>query len=255
MIKKKDMSVAALFALKFAFFCIILALISAFIIFISVFTLKNETKKSSTKNGFVDADIISGTRTVILDPGHGGEDGGASGKNGALEKELNLEIAFILRDMLSAAGINVVMTRDTDILLYDRNADYMGHKKSLDLKARLEIAKSTPDSVFVSIHMNSFPNPKYSGLQVWYSPGCADSKLLAAKLQENVKNNLQPQNNRAIKQANSSIYLLDRAVSTAVLVECGFLSNENEAALLSEESYRQKLAFVIFASIMEHLEK
>ena len=236
------------FALSFAIFSLVLALIGAVLIIVSIFCfefIKEETD-------ILDVDVISLLPTVIIDAGHGGEDGGASGKNGSVEKDLNLDIAFKLSNMLRASGINVIMTREEDILLYDRNADYMGHKKSLDLRARLDIAKSNPNSVFVSIHMNSFGDARYKGLQVWYSKNTDGSKKLADTVQNYVRETLQNDNERKTKAANSSIYLLDRAVCDSILIECGFLSNTEEEALLLDESYRKALAFTVFAAIKEY---
>ncbi len=236
------------FALSFAIFSLILALIGALLIFISVFYFNVVKEKAS----ILDADATVLSPTVIIDAGHGGEDGGASGKGGSLEKELNLDIATKIANMLRASGIKVIMTRTEDILLYDRNADYMGHKKSLDLRARLDIAKNNPDSVFVSIHMNAFGDARYKGLQVWYSKNTAGSKRLADTVQNFVRETLQNDNDRKTKAANSSIYLLDRAVCDSILIECGFLSNSEEEALLLDESYRKSLAFTVFAAIKEY---
>ena len=133
---------------------------------------------------------------VIIDAGHGGEDGGASGSNGTLEKDLNLEMAFILRDMLTSNGVSVIMTRTEDVLLYDRSIDYHGRKKQLDLKARLQISDDNPGAVFVSIHMNAFPQKQYSGFQVYYPQGSEESKALADIIQNTVKALLQPDNLR-----------------------------------------------------------
>lgn len=249
--KKVKNSKSVYFALSFAFFSIILALVAAGLIFISV--LVYEHQSLMTFEGTVDADFLPSLPTVIIDAGHGGEDGGAIGKNGVVEKDLNLEIAFMLSDMLRASGMNVIMTRTEDILLYDRNVDFMGRKKSLDLKARLEIAKSVPDSIFVSVHMNAFPTEKYKGLQVWYSKNDSGSKQLADMIQEYVAAKLQPENSRATKKAGSSIYLLDRAVSPAVLIECGFLSNAEECEKLADENYRRQLSFVLFAAIRRYI--
>lgn len=236
------------FALSFALFSIILALVGAILIIVSVFCFGRIEKETN----ILDADAVYLLPTVIIDAGHGGEDGGASGKGGALEKELNLDIAFKLSNMLRASGVNVIMTREEDILLYDRNADYMGHKKSLDLRARLDIAKSNPNSIFVSIHMNAFGDARYKGLQVWYSKNTNGSKRLADTVQNFVREALQNDNDRKTKAANSSIYLLDRAVCDSILIECGFLSNAEEEALLLDESYRKALAFTIFAAIKEY---
>ena len=191
--------------------------------------------------------------TVIIDAGHGGEDGGASSAAGLVEKDVNLEISFYLRDMLRANGINVIMTREDDRLLYDRNVDYKGRKKKLDLKARLDVAENTPNAIFVSIHLNSYPQSKYSGLEVWYSPNNPLSLTLADTIHRNNQAILQPNNKRKAKMASSSIFLLDKATCPAVLVECGFLTNPAEAELLESSEYRQQLAFVIFSSIVDYL--
>ena len=194
------------------------------------------------------------TLTLIIDAGHGGEDGGAVGVNGEFEKDINLKIAFALRDMALSAGYDTVMTRTEDILLYDRNVDYKGRKKALDLLARVKIAQKYENAVFISIHMNAFPQEKYSGLQVYYSKNHPLSEEIAKEIQDGARANLQKENNRKIKPAGSNIYLLDRITLPSVLVECGFLSNFEECALLSSEDYQQKLALSIFLSVAKHLE-
>ena len=191
--------------------------------------------------------------TVIIDAGHGGEDGGASSAAGLVEKDVNLEISQILCDMLRANGVNVIMTREEDRLLYDRNVNYQGRKKKLDLAARLAVADNTADAIFVSIHMNSFTDERYSGLQVWYSPNNSDSLPLAELIRSENTTKLQPQNTRLCKEATSAINLLHKAKCPAVLVECGFLSNPDEAALFETHEYRQKVAFILFCSITEFL--
>ena len=191
--------------------------------------------------------------TVIIDAGHGGEDGGTSSASGLVEKDVNLSIAKMLCEMLRANGINAVMTREDDRLLYDRNVDFQGRKKKLDHAARLNIMQKSENAIFVSIHMNSYQDPKYSGLQVWYSQNFSDSIALAEKVQSNNKALLQPDNNRKIKAATSAIFLLDKAPCPAVLVECGFLSNPPEAAKFATEEYRQKIAFTLFGSIVDFL--
>lgn len=199
------------------------------------------------------AESIPQYKTVIIDAGHGGEDGGTSSTSGLVEKDVNLDISMMLCDMLRASGINVVMTRTDDRLLYDRNVDFKGRKKKLDLAARLAIADSTPDAIFVSIHMNSFTDPKYSGMQVWYSPNHPLSANLAEDIRSTNQKILQPGNNRKTTRATSAINLLHNAKCPAVLVECGFLSNPTDSAKFATEEYRQKTAFVLFCSIMDFL--
>ena len=193
--------------------------------------------------------------TVILDAGHGGEDGGASSASGALEKDINLAITMSLRDLLVASGVRVVLTRSEDILLYDKSVDYHGRKKALDLAARRKIAEETPYAIFVSIHMNAFPQTQYKGLQVWYSKNDPCSLTLAQSVQQLASEQLQPENDRRVKAATSSIYLLHHLRCPAILVECGFLSNPEEASLLATEEYQNKLAFLLFLAISDGMTK
>ena len=199
----------------------------------------------------VSTDSVSTPLTVVIDAGHGGEDGGALNADGSItEKEINLDVALKLRDLLLLGGIPVVMTRTDDRMLYDPDSDFRGRKKQLDLAARREIAEQTENCLFVSIHMNSYPDPRYHGLQVWYSPNHPASEATAKVVQELVHELMQPENNRHVKAAGSSIYLLHRLQIPAILVECGFLSNPEEAAKLNEESYRENLAFLLFLSVL-----
>ena len=231
------------FALEFAIFCIISALISL----ILIIPMMNFRLPLPSKSAGVSSQI-----TIVLDAGHGGEDGGCEGHR-LIEKDLNLDITLRVALLLREQGVNVVLTRDTDVLLYDINSDFEGKKKYQDVRKRLEIAQSQENPVLVSIHMNSFSQSKYSGLQVWYSKNNARSKILANLIQSGAKNELQPNNKRVIKEATSSIFLLHNATFPAVLIECGFLSNPEEARALGDAEYRQKLANVIFKSIMTYI--
>lgn len=191
-------------------------------------------------------------RCVVIDAGHGGEDGGTSSAAGLVEKDVNLSVAFALRDLLEAAGVPCVMTRTEDKLLYDRSINFQGRKKVLDLAARKTVADSTEDCLLVSIHMNAFPDVRYSGMQVWYGTEDGRSEGIAASIQASSLS-LLPDNRRKIKEAGSNIYLLDRATCPAVLVECGFLSNPAEAERLSDEEYRYLVATVIMGGILPHI--
>ena len=188
--------------------------------------------------------------TVIIDPGHGGLDGGASTEDGVLEKHLNLAVANKLKALFECAGVEVVMTRHTDIMLASPDST---HKKRDDLNARLHMADDYENCIFISIHMNKFPVEKYSGMQVYYSGNNEESAVLAQTICEKNAAFLQKDNKRAIKQADSSIYILDNIRVPAVLVECGFLSNNEEAALLQTDGYQNKLASLIFSATMDHI--
>ena len=188
----------------------------------------------------------------MIDAGHGGIDGGASANDGTLEKDLNLDIALDLDSALRSRGIRTVLTRESDALL--GKSDASSGKKMNDLKERVRIAQSAGECVFVSIHANKFSQSRYGGLQVFYSPDSEGGKTLAELIQSNVKRYLHPENERLPKESKNSIYILDKISSPAVLVECGFLSNGNDLALLKTDSYRKKLSFVICESVIEFLD-
>ncbi|MBQ7172832.1 MAG: N-acetylmuramoyl-L-alanine amidase [Clostridia bacterium] len=192
--------------------------------------------------------------TVVLDAGHGGEDGGATDARGRCEKDLNLAIVFLIRDYLKENGVPVILTRADDSMLYDKTSNYAGSKKRQDLERRVEICKSCENPIFVSIHMNSFPQSQYHGLQVWYSGNNGQSKILAESIQNQVKETLQPENERAVKKATDAIFVLQHLNCPAVLVECGFLSNPKEAEQLQDPAYQKVLAKEISLGILKSLE-
>ena len=199
-----------------------------------------------------DASVSAPDRiTVIIDAGHGGRDGGASTEDGVLEKDLNLAVAKKLKALLSVFDVNVVMTRESDVMYADESSP---HKKLDDLNARLDIVKENGNCVFVSIHMNKFPVEKYRGLQVYYSKNHEGSRALADMIQEKTAAHLQIGNARLTKAADSSIYILHNIEVPAVLVECGFLSNNEEAKLLQNEEYQASLTAVIAAAVLEFVE-
>ena len=192
--------------------------------------------------------------SVILDAGHGGTDGGAVGVSGVYEKDLNLAVTWELARLLREAGVEVILTRSEDTLLYGAEGDVPGHRKENDLKARLAVAEANPDAIFVSIHMNSFSQAKYAGLQVYYAD-TEGSRELALAVQDAVRTRLQPENKRVPHAATSSIFLLDKAVGRCVLIECGFLSNPEECQRLSQKDYQEELCFSIFCGMMEYIKQ
>lgn len=188
---------------------------------------------------------------VILDPGHGGMDGGAEG-NGITEKNVNLAIARKVREFCTLFGFEVQMTRETDTSIHDEGKNTIRAQKNSDLKNRLKLMTANPSSVTVSIHLNKFPQSRIRGAQVFYAPKSPGSEELAQIVQDNFRGLLQPENTRKIKKADSALFLLyNNTVTPAVLVECGFLSNPEEAALLSSEDYQDKVAFAICCSLLE----
>lgn len=241
-----------MFLLNFALFSVMLALACIFLfVFFQNFIKSEHNTAAYFSDGAILCRYEQNIVSLVIDAGHGGEDGGAVSSTGILEKDLNLRISLTLNDIFSVSGVNAAMTRTDDRMLY--NDASSGKKKSQDLKNRVLIAADYPDSLFVSIHMNKFAESKYSGLQVYYSKNNPESKTLADKIQSFTKEYLQPNNNRLTKEVGSGIYLLEHINTPAVLVECGFLSNETEAAKLNDPNYQKKLSCVIYAAVIDHL--
>ena len=191
--------------------------------------------------------------TIVLDAGHGGIDSGCVSVNGAEEKDINLSIMLKLRDMLEVTGLRVEVTRDTDRSIHDTGVTGLGNQKKSDMKNRLDIVNSFDDAVFVSIHQNQFTDPKYSGAQMFYPEGSEESEHLAAIMQRNFAALLQPDNTREIKPVGTEIYLLHNAECPAVMAECGFLSNPEEAAKLESDEYQTMVAFTVYKSLCDYL--
>ena len=193
-------------------------------------------------------------KIIIIDAGHGGEDPGAVATNGVLEKDLNLQISLEIGKALEEKGYIVVYTRTDDRLLYKEDENIKGIRKISDLKNRCKIAERYPGSIFVSIHMNSFGSSNYSGLQVYYSSSNQESQNLANSIQNKVVNDLQKTNNR-VPKSGKDMYILENVSNTAVLVECGFITNNEELKKLSEKEYQKQLSFSIVCGIIEYIEK
>lgn len=191
-------------------------------------------------------------RCIIIDPGHGGEDGGATSCAGVLESKYNLEIALRLNDVMQLMGLNTKMIRTTDKSIYTKG-DTIAQKKVSDLKERVSIANNTDNAMLISIHQNYFSDSKYSGAQVFYAP-TDSSRDLAQMLQQDISSYLQKTNHRKIKKANG-IYLMEHIQCTGVLVECGFLSNDEEEANLRQPDYQKALCCVITASVSNFLDR
>ena len=205
---------------------------------------------------------------LVIDAGHGGEDGGAVAADGTKEKDIDLLIARNVDALCLLFDVPAVMTRTDDEMLSDRYPDELaGSKKTRDLKNRLRGAaeadaahvrprlgrKEADAALLLSIHTNKFPDSSVHGLQVFYSPGSDESRRAAGMIQESLNLNLQPGHTKTEKKANSSIYLLDRSPVPAVLAECGFLSNEEELGKLKTPGYRAATACVLISSVAEFL--
>lgn len=190
--------------------------------------------------------------TVIIDAGHGGVDGGATSCTGILESKFNLDIALMLDDLLHLLGYRTTMIRRTDISVYT-SGDTIAAKKVSDLRQRVKIVNESESPLLLSIHQNIFSDSQYSGAQVFYGPK-GQGKELAECLQHVFVETLNPGSNRTCKKAEG-VYLMQHVDCTAVLVECGFLSNPAEEAKLRSEEYQKKLCCVIASTTAQFLTK
>ena len=195
---------------------------------------------------------VSSRPAVIIDAGHGGVDGGSVAKDGTQESGINLSIALRLRDILVAFGWDVTMIREEDISIHDPSAVTVRQKKASDLHNRMKIMEANPDALFVSIHQNHFESPRVSGAQVFFAPKVPEAKSLAQSIQQSLKTYVQPENTREVKPSTDDIYILYYAKSTAVMVECGFMSNPAESLRLRSGDYQGKLAIAIAGALMEY---
>ena len=202
--------------------------------------------------------VISETRPIernhciVIDAGHGGEDGGATSCTGKLESAFNLEIALRLRDLFHLLGYETKMIRTGDISVYTKG-ETIAQKKVSDLKERARIINETDNGILVSIHQNQFSDSRYYGAQVFYA-GTEGSDRLAKSMQDMFVQTLNPGSTRKSKRAEG-IYLMEHIECTGVLVECGFLSNPEEEARLRQPEYQKMLCCVVSTSVCEYLEK
>lgn len=188
--------------------------------------------------------------TLVIDAGHGGEDGGATSCTGVLESQINLEIALRLRDLCHLLGYKTLMIRTSDVSVYTEG-NSIAQKKVSDLRQRVRIVNETENALLISIHQNTFPVGKYSGAQVFYNDE-ADAKELAQHMQLVFIETINPGSNRKCKPSDG-IYLMEKVEKTGVLVECGFLSNPEEEAQLRTSQYQQRICCVIVSALSSYL--
>lgn len=220
---------------------VILAGIFAFVCVLSISTIGNDLDEISV--------AYSDNINLVIDAGHGGIDAGAIGTDNSLEKEINLSIALKLYDFTMVSGITSFLVRDGDYLCYDENDD----TSRSDLYNRLDTVNRIPNSTLISIHQNHFSDEKEKGMQIWYSPNNDESRVLADKILTITKDYLQKNNERENKKSDDSYYLLYKAKVPSVMVECGFMSNNEENELLQDNSYQNKLAYSIMLGFSEYM--
>lgn len=193
---------------------------------------------------------ITRSHTIVIDAGHGGVDGGATSCTGVLESRFNLEIAQRLNDLFHLLGFETKMIRTEDVSVYTEG-NTIAQKKISDLKQRVRVINETENAILLSIHQNHFPDGRYSGAQVFYASS-EDSSALAGQLQTAITTHLNP-GSRRLEKKSSGIYLMEHIRCPGVLIECGFLSNPAEEALLRSPAYQQKLCLVTGCTVADYL--
>jgi len=220
-------------------------IILIFLLSIAIYSLNLGGEADATP-----ASSITNLGTVVIDAGHGGEDPGKiSGFSGAKEKDLNLAIAKFLKQQLETAGYRVIMTREEDKLIYKEGTTEILSKRKQDLTRRKEIMDNGGADIVVSIHMNDFSQSKYYGAQVFYPPNCEKSQKLAVCVQKALGTDLDPTNKREALLKNVPIMILKNVKTPTIIVECGFLSNQQEEQKLISEDYQKQIAKTIKTGI------
>ncbi len=191
-------------------------------------------------------------RILVLDAGHGGEDGVAVSAAGDKESDINLAIVLRLEQLMGLYGVPVVLTRSDDRSIHDQSAETLREKKVSDLKNRLALVEGLENGLLLSVHQNSYTDPRYSGAQVFYA-STAGSQLWAEQTQELLCQGLDPANDRVAKEIPDTVYLMDHVTCPAILVECGFMSNGEEVSLLLTSGYQTKIATALAAACVRYL--
>ncbi len=196
---------------------------------------------------------IMGEKTFLVDPGHGGTFPGRVNEDKVLEKEINLDIALKLDQLLEETGAQVIMTRraDTDLIPPESKEEKLLLQQRADLEQRIKMSEQSKADYFISIHCNSIPNDKWQGAQTFYNPEDPESQKLAQAIQQMLVEQLGDYDREALPREDT--YLFKNAAVPTVIVECGFLSNQEEAAKLQDPAYQQQLAWAVYLGINNYL--
>ncbi|HHX63039.1 MAG TPA: N-acetylmuramoyl-L-alanine amidase CwlD [Epulopiscium sp.] len=195
--------------------------------------------------------LATASKTIIIDPGHGGFDPGKTGTTGVHEKEINLNIALKLRDYLEQSGAYVIMTRTEDV---DLDGDDTKQRKKADMMNRSQRVNDSNGDIMVSIHQNSFPQAKVRGGQVFFYKDSGNGQVLAQHIQKAIQTHADEENKRVAKH-NGDYYILRTTKIPAVIVECGFLTNLEEERKLNTDQYQEKMAWAIYIGIIEYFQE
>lgn len=213
------------------------------------FQMKNVLK--SEEQTIATVALPVNNKVIVLDAGHGGEDGGASTTDGITEADINLKITLKVQNLLEQAGATVILTRSDENGIYDLDKTTLRQKKVSDIKNRVKIGNESSADVFVSIHLNKIPQEQYWGWQTFFKNGNEDSKKLAQSLQQGLNETIQKENKRESLKIDN-VYIIKNVQIPTAIVECGFLSNQEEKGQLQTDEYQNKLAWGIYVGIMDY---
>lgn len=229
----------------------IMFLLIATLLPITIFSVRgsyNNIKNTETISVMA---VPTTNKTIIIDAGHGGEDGGAVSDEGISEANINLSIALKLQNLLEQSGATVILTRSDENAIYDIDKKTLKEKKVSDIKNRVKIGNNSSADIFVSIHLNKISQAQYYGWQTFFKNGSEEGKKLATGIQNNLNESMQKENKRTPLKINN-VYIIKHVEIPTVIVECGFLSNEEEEHQLQEDEYQNKLAWGIYNGIMDY---
>ncbi len=225
------------------------SIISFFLTIVLFFTILTVDK---TRNASSDKYVTTDVPVIIIDAGHGGEDGGAVVQENVVEKDINLSISLKINDILSLLGFNTYMVRETDKLIYDIDSSTLRQKKNSDLRNRLSLMDKFENCLYISIHQNKFEDSRIWGAQTFYSPNDEQSPILAEFIQSSIISLTQPNNKRVIKKTGTNVFVIYNATKPAIMVECGFMSNNDELLKLKDNKYQNQMSFSIVNGILNY---
>ena len=224
----------------------IISILLTIVLFFTILTVDKTRNVSS--NEFITTDAT----VIIIDAGHGGEDGGAVVQDNIVEKDINLAIAQKTNDILSLFGFKTYMVRETDKLIYDSDSKTQRQKKNSDLRNRLSLMNNYENCLYISIHQNKYEDSRIWGAQTFYSPNDEQSPILAEFIQGSIISLTQPNNKRVIKKTGTNVFVIYNATKPAIMVECGFMSNNDELSKLKDDKYQSQMSFSISNGILNY---
>lgn len=222
-------------------------------VFVSLFAFSFKIANNNMLNKEITTETVAlpvTNRVIVIDAGHGTPDEGAESNNGVTEAEINLRIALKLQNLLEQSGAKVILTRSNETAIYDIDKKTLREKKVSDIHNRVKIGNESSADIFVSIHLNKIPQNQYWGWQCFYNQN-EKSKILAENLQNNLNEAIQKENKR-IAMRLDTVYIMKNVEIPISIVECGFLSNEEEEKRLQEDDYQNRLAWGIYNGIMDY---